>query len=94
MVHENCQLLECKLAEKENAISDDAKLISSLQKELNKFQSKQQELEFVLLQTCSERDKQSKIIDELSQKFLYIENEKNDLEHLVINNTINLSAYK
>ena len=34
MVHDNCQLLETKLAEKENIISENGKLISNFQKEV------------------------------------------------------------
>ena len=45
--------------------------------------NKQQELEYSLMQTCNERDKQKKIIEELTNKYIYLENEKNDLEHLV-----------
>lgn len=81
MVHENCQLLETKLADKENIISENGKMMSTFQKEINKCLGKQQELEFVLMQTCSERDKQAKIIEELTQKFLNSENEKHEIEH-------------
>lgn len=40
-------------------------------------------MEFIMLQTYNERDKQIKIIEELTQKLFYIENEKNELEHLI-----------
>lgn len=83
IVHENCQVLESKLAEKESIINDDAKLINNFQKEIAKFHAKQQEMEFIMLQTYNERDKQMKIIEDLTQKLFYIENEKNELEHLI-----------
>ena len=35
------------------------------------------------MQTCNERDKQVKIIEELTQKFLNSENEKHEIEHWV-----------
>ncbi len=35
------------------------------------------------MQSCTERDKQSKIIDELTHKYLVMENDKNELENLV-----------
>lgn len=35
LVHENCQLLETKLAEKESIISENGKLISNFQKEVD-----------------------------------------------------------
>ncbi len=44
---------------------------------------KQQEMEYVLMQTCNERDNQAKIIEELSNKYILLENDKNELEHLV-----------
>lgn len=44
---------------------------------------KQQELEFALMQTYSERDKQTKIMEEVTHKYLLLENDKNELEHLV-----------
>lgn len=46
--------------------------------------SKQQELDYAFIQTCNERDKQTKIIEELTNKYLFLKNEKNDFEHLVI----------
>ena len=46
--------------------------------------SKQQDLDYMLMQTCNERDKQTKLIEELTNKYLFLKNEKNDLEHLVI----------
>lgn len=45
--------------------------------------NKQKEIEFVLGQTCSEREKQAKIMEDLSNKYILIENEKNELEHVV-----------
>jgi hypothetical protein len=45
--------------------------------------NKEKELEYVLMQSCTERDKQSKIIDELTHKYLVMENDKNELENLV-----------
>ena len=35
------------------------------------------------MQTCNERDKQAKIIEELTQKFLNSESEKHEIEHWV-----------
>ena len=40
-------------------------------------------MEFILMQSYSEREKQSKIIDDLTNKYIMIENEKNELENLV-----------
>lgn len=45
--------------------------------------NKQQDLEYSLMQTCCERDKQSKLIEDLSKKYIFVENEKNEMEHLV-----------
>ena len=40
------------------------------------------------MQTCNERDKQVKLIEELSNKYILLENDKNELEHLVNINLI------
>lgn len=45
--------------------------------------NKQQELEFILIETCNDRDKQSKFIEEFSKKYVLFENEQNELEKLV-----------
>jgi hypothetical protein len=37
-----------------------------------------------LLQSLDERDKQAKLFENLTKKFIIIENEKNELENLVI----------
>jgi len=58
-------------------------MLNSFQKEIAKLLNKQQELEYALMQTCNERDKQSKLIEELTKKYLFVENEKNEMEHLV-----------
>ena len=52
---------------------------------INKLINKQKELEFVLIQSCNEREKQVKLIEELSNKYLIMENEKNEMEQLVNN---------
>jgi hypothetical protein len=75
--------LEMKLQEKDHIQSENSKLLHSFQKEINVLLIKQQELEFSLMQTCSERDKQTKLIEEISNKYLFVENEKNEIEHLV-----------
>lgn len=49
--------------------------------------NKQKELEFVLIQSCNEREKQVKLIEELSNKYLIMENEKNEMEQLVKRNS-------
>lgn len=59
-------------------------LIWGLLLKINKLVNKQKELEFVLIQSCNEREKQAKIIDELSNKFIMMENEKNELEQIVM----------
>ena len=75
--------LELKLDEKDHIQNENAKLLHSFQKEINILLIKQQELEFSLMQTCGERDKQKKLIEELTKKYLFVENEKNEIEHLV-----------
>jgi hypothetical protein len=76
--------LENLLKEKEEMLAENTKNVGSFQKEINKLLNKQQELEYALLQTCGERDKQAKLIDELTKKYIFLENEKNEIEHLVI----------
>jgi hypothetical protein len=44
---------------------------------------KQQEMEYVLMQTCNEKEKQTKILEELSNKYILLENDKNELENVV-----------
>lgn len=75
--------LEMKLRDNEQAQGESAKLLGDFQKEISKLIKKQQELEFALMQTCNERDKQTKLIEELTKKYLFVENEKNEMEHLV-----------
>ena len=75
--------LESRLKEKEALLSENAKRLSCFQKETNRLLSKQQEIEYALMQATGERDKQSKLIEELTKKYIFIENEKNDIEHLV-----------
>ncbi len=83
--------LENTIREKEQQQNESSKLLNTFQKEITKLLNKQQELEFALMQTCNERDKQSKVIEELSKKYLFVENEKNEIEHLVnINKTPNI----
>jgi len=75
--------LESRLKEKEALLSENAKRLSCFQKETNRLLSKQQEIEYALMQATGERDKQSKLIEELTKKYIFIENEKNDIEHLI-----------
>lgn len=51
--------------------------------QINQLLNKQQELDYALMQTCNERDKQAKLIEDLTNKYLFLKNEKNDLEHLI-----------
>ena len=51
--------------------------------QISKLVKKQQEVELALMQTCTERDKQNQLLEELGNKFLLLENDKNELEHLV-----------
>jgi chromosome segregation ATPase len=81
--NENTQMLENKIDEKEKVIDENARLLSSYQKEIAKLMKKQQEMEYVLMQTCNERDKQAKIMEELSNKYILLENDKSELENLV-----------
>lgn len=53
--------------------------------QISKLASKTQEMEFVLMQSYNERDKQAKIIEEITNKFILVENEKNEMENLVKN---------
>lgn len=46
--------------------------------------NKQQEMEITLLQAYDEREKQTKLVEDLTNKYFLIENEKNDLENLVL----------
>lgn len=84
MVNEKWRNLESELNQVNKQLSDSSTLVANYQKELVKCSTKQKELEFVLVQSCTERDKQNQIIDELGKKFLILENEKNQLENLVI----------
>lgn len=80
---QSTQQLENKLADKENQLNESSLLISNFRNEINQLISKQQELDYALMQTCNERDKQSKLIDDLTEKYLFLKNEKNDLENLI-----------
>ena len=40
-------------------------------------------MEFILMQSYNEREKHSKIIEDLTNKYIILENEKNELENLV-----------
>jgi septal ring factor EnvC (AmiA/AmiB activator) len=75
--------LEFCLKEKDAILKENSKHLSSFQKEINQLLNKQQEIEYALMQSCNERDKQSKLIDELTKKYIFLENEKNDIENLV-----------
>jgi hypothetical protein len=78
--------LELKLQEKEHINSENSKMLNSFQKEVTKLMNKQQDLEYALMQACNESEKQSKLIEELTKKYLLVENEKNEMEHLVFIN--------
>lgn len=80
---ENKEALELRLQDKDLLINENTKIINSFQKEITNLINKQQDLEYALMQTCNERDKQAKLIEELTKKYLFVENEKNEIEHLV-----------
>lgn len=82
--NEKYEQLESNFNERNKQLIENSNLVSSYQKEIAKWSNKQKELEFVLMQSCTERDKQTQILEELGKKFLIIENEKNELENLVI----------
>ncbi|RNA36269.1 bicaudal D-related -like protein [Brachionus plicatilis] len=83
LANEKCHNLHTELDHVSRQLSDSSNVVSNYQKELTKCSNKQKEMEFVLVQSCGERDKQNQILDELGKKFLIIENEKNELENLV-----------
>jgi len=83
---ETSQILEQKLSEKENLLVENTKILSNYQKEISKLLNKQQEIEFALLQSINEREKQSKIIEEIRSKSILIENEKSDYENIIFQN--------
>jgi len=81
---QNVLELEKKLKEKEKLLNENSNRINNFQNQINQLVAKQQELDYAFIQTCNERDKQTKIIEELTNKYLFLKNEKNDFEHLVI----------
>ncbi|CAF0803759.1 unnamed protein product [Brachionus calyciflorus] len=81
--NEKYQKLELNYNDKNQILNEKILLLSNYQKEIQKWSNKQNELEYVLMQSCAERDKQAQIIDELTKKFIIIENEKNEFENLV-----------
>lgn len=84
VVNEKWRDSEAELNQINKQLSESSNLVANYQKELAKCSTKHKELEFVLVQSCTERDKQNQILDELGKKFLMMENEKNQLENLVI----------
>ncbi len=44
---------------------------------------KNQELDYLLMQTCSDRDKQNRLLEEQTNRIHFIEREKNRLDEIV-----------
>lgn len=52
---------------------------------LNNQIKKQHELEYILIQTCKDRDTKCSLLDEINKKLITIESEKKNLNQIVIN---------
>ena len=57
---------------------------NQFEKKMSKLVVKNQDIEMILMQSYSEREKQSKLIEDLTNKYIIMENEKNEMENLVI----------
>jgi chromosome segregation ATPase len=75
-----CQKL---LTERDAEINETKTQIKNLDKDYKLLIDNRNELEFALLQACDEKDNKTKLIEEFTSKYLFLQSEKNNLDHLI-----------